>query len=328
MPYEEIKEVKTSIGGTLVLYPVKGKRRIFMNIKGHTVKELQQFIMDARKLTDKTAEPSESHQSLCPSCFVPLSQGLDSCPQCMAPFKRPRKAVFRSLLLPGLGDIYLGHRGLGILELLGSAVVWLLVLTFLFSGESVAVFSAVFLLLIYNGLDGLLTYHMAKKGYMLDKKKRGVMIYLLIGIPSLLVLAFIILCVLASFGPDTEVVPGKQLEAKYLSGMRELGVLHNDEQVMYWYSDALFDFRSGFYFFTNKKVVVYSNEFEAPAIIVPYSDIVDIDFVENPSWIEDSQITLYCSDGSSVFFPVSSDNGGDKKFHDLLVSTWHRERGR
>jgi hypothetical protein len=202
------------------------------------------------------------------------------------------------------------------------------VFAFLFSGEPAAVFSAVFLLLVYNGLDGLLTYHMAKKGYMLDKKKRGVLTYVLIGIPSLLALLLVVLFVLAALGPVAEVVPGKQLEAKYMSGMRELGLLDKEEQVMYWYSDALFDFKSGFYFFTNKKVVVYGKDFEPPAIAVPYSDIVDIDFDRKPSWIEDSRITLHLGDGSTVWFPVSSDYDGDTKFYDLLVTTWHRERGR
>jgi predicted Zn finger-like uncharacterized protein len=170
MPYQEIKKAKMGSFGSFILYPVKGKRRIFMSMKRYFAKELKQIITDARTLTKEAADPSESRHNLCPSCFVPLSKGLDSCSQCMAHFKEPRKAFFRSLLLPGLGDIYLGHRGLGLLEMLGSAIVWLVVLAFLFSGEQGVVLPAVFLLLFYNGLDGLLTYHMANKGYMLDKK--------------------------------------------------------------------------------------------------------------------------------------------------------------
>ena len=35
------------------------------------------------------------------------------------------------------------------------------------SGQTEALFVAGFVLLLFNGVDALLTYHMAKKGYML-----------------------------------------------------------------------------------------------------------------------------------------------------------------
>jgi hypothetical protein len=74
---------------------------------------------------------------------------------------------FISMILPGLGDLYLGHRTLGVLELIGSFAVWAYALAAVATGQPEGLIVAAFLLLLYNGMDGLLTYHMAKKGYML-----------------------------------------------------------------------------------------------------------------------------------------------------------------
>ncbi len=170
MPYKEIRNVKRGLfSGSLMLDPVKGKRRTFLYVKSYLSKELAQFITE-KKGTVTRADHSEGFlENLCPSCFVPLKKGLVSCPDCQADFKVPKKAFFKSLLLPGFGDIYLGHRALGILELIGSLLVWLVAISFLLSGEEMSLTAAIFLLLFYNGIDGSLTYYMANKGYMLAR---------------------------------------------------------------------------------------------------------------------------------------------------------------
>jgi hypothetical protein len=113
-----------------------------------------------------------SYENMCPACYTALPKRLESCTQCSAPFKTPRKAMLRSLFLPGWGDIYLGHRMLGCFELLGSLVIWLIVFTFLMSGQIDGVIPGLFLLLVYNGVDSILTYFMAQKGYSLEKHRK------------------------------------------------------------------------------------------------------------------------------------------------------------
>ena len=170
--YEEIKKVKQgSLWTSLMLYRIKGKRRIFMFVKRYLVKEIRQFIMDKKSSIQGVEHQQDPLENLCPSCFVPLGKGLISCPQCRVHFKEPKKAFFRSLLLPGLGDMYLGHTLLGLLELLGAVVVWAVVIALVLSGEEGTLFMALFLLVFYNLLDGLFAYHMGKKGYMLAKNK-------------------------------------------------------------------------------------------------------------------------------------------------------------
>ena len=170
VPYENIKKVRHSfLSRTLLLYRHKGKRRTFRAVKGYMAKELRQFI-DEKKRSMPAVELAEGPlENLCPACFVPLEKGLVECPECKNHFKEPKKALLKSLVLPGWGDMYLGHRALGLLELSGSVFVWVIIASMLFAGEPGSLVAVVFLLMFYNGSDGLFTYHMARKGYMLAR---------------------------------------------------------------------------------------------------------------------------------------------------------------
>lgn len=153
-------------------------------------------------------------------------------------------------------------------------------------------------------------------------QKRSVAFYMLSGFGVLVLGLFIWLVVVAAGGPGTEVVPGRQLKAKYVSFAADEGLLDPTEQIQYWYSDAFSDFTDGFYFFTDKKVVVYNNSWDEPAILMPFDSIQNITFRADPSFLEDSQLFLELKDGTFVNFPVSSENGGDQRFHKRLRSLW------
>lgn len=156
-----------------------------------------------------------------------------------------------------------------------------------------------------------------------EKRKKGLGYYLGTFLVGVIILGIGYLLVISYLSPEIEVIPGKQVNKKYLNFVWDQGIVDRSEDIQYWYSDAFGDFRDGFYLFTNKKVVVYCKEWEEPAIIIPYSQIVDIEFEQDPSFFEDSRITLVLIDSSTVYFPVSSDNGGDKKYHDRLVKMWN-----
>ena len=168
MPYRAIRKVGRGLFGTdLALQPLQGKRRTFTNMKRTVAKEIQEFIRERQKTVAPLPSPGVVPEDLCPSCFTPLGKELASCPSCRALFKKPETALVKSLLLPGWGDIYLGHKILGAFELVGSVLVWLLVISLLFAGEPEGLTLAAVVVTFYNGLDGLLTFHMAKKGYAL-----------------------------------------------------------------------------------------------------------------------------------------------------------------
>ncbi len=171
-PYGDIKKVSNGLFGTsLILKRKQGKQRIFTGFKRALAKEIKLWISD-RIGSEHAGAPSEKLQdNLCPSCFVPLPAKLNACPHCRAPFKTPKSAALRSLLLPGWGDIYLGHHVIGGFELLGGVIIWLLALSMMFGDEAGGSAIGVIVLIFFNGMDALLTLHMAKKGYILGKKQ-------------------------------------------------------------------------------------------------------------------------------------------------------------
>jgi len=85
-------------------------------------------------------------------------------------YKSRKKAAMMSLILPGLGDLYLGHRLFGSLELIGSIAQWIALITFTLSwlkGAPDALFFLIFtmfLIVVTNVLDYFLTLAMASKG--------------------------------------------------------------------------------------------------------------------------------------------------------------------
>ena len=171
MPYDDIKKIKKGLLFSSLTFKTKnGKSRVFTYMKRYIAKELHLFIKDSLAHTSQEEKHGEILENLCPSCFEPLAAKLIECKSCGAFFKNPRTAFLKSLVLPGWGDIYLGHKELGTLELLGSLIVWAIVIPMLLSGAPESLLVAGFLLLFYHGMDGLLSHHMARKGYMLAQK--------------------------------------------------------------------------------------------------------------------------------------------------------------
>lgn len=144
-------------------------------------------------------------------------------------------------------------------------------------------------------------------------------IVLVIGVPVSVCVAIGAVCMyIGAMSPDAKVLSGRQVPARFVRQIRDLGVLQADEQIEYFYSDALTNIENGFYLLTDRKVVVYSREFEEPAIIVPFEDIVDAEAEYSDTWLEDGTIVLTLSDGTSVSFPVSSQGGGDRRMFSAL----------
>ncbi len=169
MAYGNISKLSRGLFRTsLSLTRKKGNRRIFTSMKMAFTAELRDFIQPY--MTAQKAMPSNDavRENLCPSCYAGLPAGLDKCTVCHASFKTAKSAALRSLLLPGWGDWYLGHRVLGCCELTGSLIVWSIVLGLLAEGGTENAGIALLLLAFYNGFDALLTRHMARKGAMLE----------------------------------------------------------------------------------------------------------------------------------------------------------------
>jgi hypothetical protein len=107
-------------------------------------------------------------EHLCPACFAPYTTCVESCSRCGARFKSPATAGLRSLLLPGLGGLYLGHRGLAVLQMFSAFVVWAVAVALATQGLSEKdpglVALAIGLLVFVNGGHALVSRGQAKKG--------------------------------------------------------------------------------------------------------------------------------------------------------------------
>jgi hypothetical protein len=87
---------------------------------------------------DPEAKPTGRPRHLCPACFVPHERHLPRCWRCGARFRTPWKAALRSLVLPGLGDAYLGSFGVGVMTALTTGFLWLNVIAFLRAASKVS----------------------------------------------------------------------------------------------------------------------------------------------------------------------------------------------
>ena len=130
----------------------------------------------------------------------------------------------------------------------------------------------------------------------------------------LVVIIIMGLMTIGFIAPETSVYLGHAVPRKYIKEIRTLELLEKEEKIIYFYTDALFDIKEGFYFVTDEHLVLYSQEWEEPKTIIDYKSITDIEVEYDDSFLDDSYVMVETTSGMSVSFPLSSEKGGDKKF--------------
>lgn len=102
--------------------------------------------------------------ALCPTCGTPVPPKARACAECGEEFINPIRPALMSLVVPGLGDLYLGHRGMALFELAGFALLLLIVGAMISASSTAAdVAGALVLLAVANLFDGAITLHVARK---------------------------------------------------------------------------------------------------------------------------------------------------------------------
>lgn len=175
LPYANVQQVKATWNGYCQIKLVDGTAYNFLSVPKADRKYLAEFLGDIVKANAAAASPAAGGlEHLCPHCFVPVPAHPPGCPACNGRFKSPRQAALRSLLFPGLGDWYLGHRGFAVLELLGSGLMWFALVIAPLIGPpdpelgapnagywvTVGLFIA-----LAHGIDAVMTRHFALKGH-------------------------------------------------------------------------------------------------------------------------------------------------------------------
>ncbi len=123
--------------------------------------------------------------------------------------------------------------------------------------------------------------------------------------------------------PETSVYTGNQVPQRFLDTAADVGALEPDEKIKFFYSDAISDIRDGFYFVSNKRVVIYSEDDSTqPLTVVEFDQIEEASLVRDTSFINDSTIYIDLKDGTPISFPVSSENDGDVRFFEAIEDSY------
>ena len=139
--------------------------------------------------------------------------------------------------------------------------------------------------------------------------------YIIIGIITIFLIA---ITIFGAISPETYIYNGVDVPKKFLKEIKELELLEDDEVITYFYSDAFFDIKKGFYLVTDRHLIAYSSEWEEPKTIIPFEDIYDVVLNRNESLLEDSMLYVEAAE-YTLDFPLSSEKGRDKDFYNYLL---------
>ncbi|MFT6243695.1 MAG: hypothetical protein ACJA0U_001945 [Salibacteraceae bacterium] len=140
----------------------------------------------------------------------------------------------------------------------------------------------------------------------------------IISIGTLFVLGVIGLMYVGANSPETYIYTENEIPEEYLEILDELTPLNKNENVLFFYSDALFDIKDGIYALTDQRLIIYCQEWDDPEAIIEFDDIVNLNIEYDDSFLTDSFITVETDYEMIVEFPVSSEKGRDKQFFQYL----------
>ena len=190
IPYTAIASVSSTWTGMCRVKLLNKETFNFQNVPTADRKFLAGFLADIVKGTNAPFERVQGLEHLCPHCFKVVPGHPYRCPACHGRFKSPAKAAIRSLIFPGLGDWYLGHRGFAVLEMLGStflwlAFVWLPLLAMALPADPEMAepelepldasywITAAIIIGVSHLIDAMMTRHFARKGHHPDGPARA-----------------------------------------------------------------------------------------------------------------------------------------------------------
>ena len=125
--YTEIAEVKirSFLSGASTFKLKDGKKLVIGGFQSTDRRYMQHYVSYfVSSMPGNALWFDRSIHYLCPRCPAIHLEMQTECKDCGTTFKSPQKAAWMSLVLPGLGDIYLGQIALGLLQVLGSLVEW------------------------------------------------------------------------------------------------------------------------------------------------------------------------------------------------------------
>ena len=170
--YQAISKFARATMGYIGLVTRDDKTHNLTGIPRKDRKQLRERIA-ARVEAVRSEAPALGRENLCPHCGHRVVGLPDRCSQCAKGFKSGARAGWLSLAFPGLGDLYLGHRMLGFMEIFGALMGWSFIALIILSpgeadaegvGMAGAIVFAVLGFAMMHGADSWITRRMGLKG--------------------------------------------------------------------------------------------------------------------------------------------------------------------
>ncbi|NTV15547.1 MAG: hypothetical protein HGA96_16745 [Desulfobulbaceae bacterium] len=157
-------------GSSLIITTKSGRIWDFTTVKRALAKEMSEFIRE-KISPDSPPEPeSNPPPQLCPHCFQPVPEKISSCPLCLTHYKSAGEAIKKSLFFPGLGVYSLSFTYLGVTEMLGYLMTWLLTISLVIIGIPGGIFGGGLLILAYHLMSAFMAGQMAAKGHIAQQQ--------------------------------------------------------------------------------------------------------------------------------------------------------------
>lgn len=172
--YGAIRKVGRTLFGNTRMTLGDGKRHVLAYVPRRDRGFLQRL---TSWIEGSLAKETTGWQDLCPHCYRPVAGRPRSCPQCRGGIKSARTAGLRSLLFPGLGDLYLGHWKFAVFEIAFTALIWLGVMLPVMVPDpefevtaAGALTAAVILFVLIHVPDAIGTWYIGRKGLYPERK--------------------------------------------------------------------------------------------------------------------------------------------------------------
>ncbi len=121
IPYTAIRRLEAGLFGLSVAVETGDGT---LKLKGMRRKTHDRLV----DIVERNPNASSGVQPLCPTCLGPQASTSGPCTDCGAGCKSARTAALKSLIFPGLGDIYLGQTLVGAAAAIMTAFVWIMLL--------------------------------------------------------------------------------------------------------------------------------------------------------------------------------------------------------
>jgi hypothetical protein len=273
-------------------------------------------------------------QHLCPHCFVEVADWPRACPECGGALKSPTKAGWLSLVLPGAGDLYLGHRGFAAFELFIAALTWMGLIALASDptiGPAGYMFVVAFTVLLIHGADALATRYIARKGLHPDwPGPRGDWwrFAAAAAIPGLaLFWAGRDVAEKTALAPVAHVVRGADLPASHRSALVDAELIDSDEEVVLFFSNGPVTILAHGSVLTDQRIVSYVYDLDTLLhFTARYDEILDAAAYRDGMAEPLSTIIVARSNGDGLVLVVPTGDVQDQVFMDTLSARWRQAR--